>query len=143
MEGQKSRFEFNHTLWKFGTKIEDEVKPHLDELWGCNFQRSDNIFEAIDFKDPEIKVACEVKGRRIPSTQYDKTIIPYSKWCESCKLIDDGWKVYYVFVFTDKTKYIQLTGEEGWEVKLTGSFGIEHHLIPIADLIEIECDETK
>lgn len=138
---QKSRFDFNKTLWEFGTKIEDAVRPKLNQLWECDFKRSENIFETIDFKDEETKIACEVKGRRIPSTQYNDTIIPFSKWVDGCRLVEDGWKVYYVFVFTDKTMYVEITGEENWKVKLTGTFGIEHHLIPISELKEIGSDD--
>ncbi|MAL77365.1 MAG: hypothetical protein CMM62_20580 [Rhodospirillaceae bacterium] len=134
---QKSRHSFNRKLWEWGTKVEDAVCPHLNELWGTNFKKSKNIFETIDFHDEESKVACEVKGRRISSTQYKDTIIPYGKWVEACKLLDEGWDVYYVFVYTDKTKYIKLTGEEDWKVKLTGSFGIEHHLIPIDEMEDL------
>ena len=60
---------------------------------------------------------------------------------DGCRLVEDGWKVYYVFVFTDKTMYVEITGEENWKVKLTGTFGIEHHLIPISELKEIGSDD--
>lgn len=141
LEGQRTRFEFNKVLWTFGTKIEDQVRPHLNELFKCDLQRSDDIYEKIDFHDPNNKVAVEVKGRRIPSTKYKDTIIPYSKWVESCKLLDDGWKVFYVFVYTDCAKYVELTGHENWKVKLTGSFGIEHHLIPIEEMDDLKSYE--
>ena len=45
------RFVFNHELWNLGNKIEDAVRPKLNECFGCDLQRSDDIFDIIDFKD--------------------------------------------------------------------------------------------
>ncbi len=127
-------FKFNHELWNIGKKIEDAVLPELNKAFNCDLERTDNIFDIIDFKDNEKKIAIEVKGRRIKSTQYKDTIITKGKITEGFKLTDLGWKVILVFVFTDRTLYHQLTGDEVWGVKMTGTNYIEHFLIPIADL---------
>lgn len=132
------RFEFNQTLWELGQKIEDAVKPKLNECFGCDLKRSDDIFDIIDFKDYDKKIAVEVKGRRISSTQYRDTIITKNKITTGWKMTEEGWKVYYVFVFTDKILGHQLTGEESFKVKMTGTFHIEHFLIPVEDLKELE-----
>lgn len=134
---QKNRFEFNAKLWEVGKKIEDAILPSLNEVFKCDFKRSDDIFDIIDFYDDVNKVAVEVKGRRIPSTQYKDTIITKGKITKGYNLIDEDWKVYYVFVFTDKVLYTQLKENTSWKVKLTGTFGIEHFMIPVAELKEL------
>lgn len=133
-------FKFNHELWNIGKKIEDAVLPELNKAFNCDLERTDNIFDIIDFKDNSKKIAIEVKGRRINSNQYKDTIITRGKINEGWKLTDEGWKVYLVFVFKDKTLYHELTGEESWNVKLTGTNHIEHFLIPISSLIEYDKD---
>tara|TARA_R110002051_G_scaffold219558_1_gene283551 strand:+ start:830 stop:1252 length:423 start_codon:yes stop_codon:yes gene_type:complete len=133
-----NRFVFNHTLWKLGQEIEDAVLPSINSKWEADFKRKQDIFDVIDFHDDDKKIACEVKGRRIKSSAYPTTIITLNKVHKAYQLIEEGWEVYFVFVFTDKTLYCKLTGEENWEVKLTGTFQIEHNLIPITELKEIE-----
>ena len=129
---------FNKELWSLGRKIEDESLPILNKYFECNFERNENdIWDILDFKDDDKKIIVEVKGRRIPSTQYKETIITASKVTEAYKKIDDGYKVYFVFVFTDKTMEIELLEESSFQVKLTGTNCIQHYMIPITDLKEI------
>ena len=134
---------FNKELWEFGTKLEDAIKPQLEEKFNCELGRSDDIFDVIDFRDNENKIAVEIKGRRCPSTQYKDTIITRGKIDTGWKLNDLGWKVYLIFIFTDKTLYHQITGEESWKVKLTGTNNIEHFLLPISELKEFDEDSEK
>ena len=56
-------------------------------------------------------------------------------------MIDVGYKVFFVFVFTDKTYEIELKEDQDFKVKLTGINCIQHYLIPIKDLKEIDKDE--
>ena len=133
-----TKSKFNKELWGLGRKIEDESLPILNKYFECNFERNENdIWDILDFKDDEKKIIVEVKGRRIPSTQYKETIITASKVTEAYKKIDDGYKVYFVFVFTDKTMEIELLEESSFQVKLTGTNCIQHYMIPITDLKEI------
>lgn len=135
---QKNRFDFNKELWSLGQKIEDAILPDLNSKWNCDLKRSDDIFDIIDFRDEDNKIAVEVKGRRISSTQYKDTIITLNKITTGWKLLEQGYKVYYVFVFTDKVLVHTLTGNECWKVKITGTFQIEHYLIPIDELVDIK-----
>ena len=48
--------------------------------------------------------------------------------------IDDGYKVYFVFVFTDKVGVIELKEDMEFKVKFTGTNCIQHYLIPVKDL---------
>ena len=144
--GQKNRFQFNKVLHEFGTKIEDELKPYLDEFFDTEFEkRSDDIFDVIDFTNKE-NIQIEVKGRTCPSTQYEDTIVTMSKIVEIEQLYEDNeeLEVYIFFVFTDKTMYIKMPRERpNWKVKFTGSFGIKHLLIPVKELTEFEGVEIK
>ena len=87
---------FNKKLWTLGNKIEDELKPHLEEFLGKELYRSDDIYDIMDFKSEDNKLVVEIKGRRVKSTQYDTTIITCGKIIEAEKLmcIDENTKVY-------------------------------------------------
>tara|TARA_R100000995_G_scaffold70003_1_gene38587 strand:+ start:461 stop:877 length:417 start_codon:yes stop_codon:yes gene_type:complete len=132
-------FKFNEELWKVGRKIEDDALPVLNDFFECNFERNENdIFDIFDFKDEEKKMIVEVKGRRIPSTQWKETIITASKITEGYRAIEDGWKVYFLFVFTDKSGYFELKEDSSFKCKLTGTNCIQHYLIPVEDLKELD-----
>jgi len=77
-----------------------------------------------------------VKGRRIASTQYKETIITTSKITNGFQAIDQGYRVFLVFVFTDKAMYHELKEDDSFQVKLTGTNCIQHYMIPIENLKE-------
>jgi anaerobic ribonucleoside-triphosphate reductase len=128
-------FKFDKELWNVGRKIEDSALPLLNNYFECNFERNENnIFDILDFKDEKTKKIVEVKGRRIKSTAFKDTIITASKVNAGLQKIDDGYKVYFVFVFTDKVGVIELKEDMEFKVKFTGSNCIQHYLIPVKDL---------
>ena len=131
---------FNVELWNVGRKIEDAIKPLLEEHFEAEFQRSDDIFDIIDFVDENKKICVEVKGRRVPADQYDDPIITCGKITEGFKLLDQGHKVYYFFVFTDKVLYHKLDEEDSFVMKVTGTNHLPHYLIPIKDLEEFNVE---
>ena len=136
-------FKFNQELWKLGQKIEDDTLPIINKHYGCNFKRNENdIFDILDFKDDVNKKIVEIKGRRIPSTQYEDTIITASKVTEGYMKIDQGYRVFFVFVFSDKTMEIELKEDSEFKVRFTGTNCIKHHCIPIAILTEIHEDSS-
>ena len=51
--------------------------------------------------------------------------------------VEEGYKVFFVFVFLDKTMYCEVNDELIYTVKLTGTNYIEHACIPITSLIDI------
>lgn len=133
--------QFNTKLWNIGRQIEDELKPKIDDFFGCSFERSDNVFDVLDFHDENNKKIVEVKGRRCPSSQYPTTIITCGKITEGLMRMeqDAELEVYYFFVFTDKTLYFKLDPQNcDFDMKRTGTAHIPHYLIPIKDLIEFE-----
>ena len=139
-------FAFNKSLWELGRKIEDEILPELNKVFECNFERNENdIFDIFDFKDEKEKKIVEVKGRRITSTQYKETIITASKVMNGFQEIDKGYKVFLVFVFTDKAMYHELKEDDSFPCKFTGTNCIEHYLIPIEKLKDFvdEPEEIK
>ena len=137
-------FKFNETLWKIGQKIEDDTLPLINKYYECDFKRNENdIFDILDFKDDDTKKIVEIKGRRIPSTQYEDTIITASKITEGFMKIDQGYRVFFVFAFTDKTMEIELKESQDFKVRFTGTNCIKHYCIPITDLTEIEKEEEE
>ena len=144
--GQKNRFQFNKVLHDFGIKIEEELKPYLDEHFDTTFEkRSDDIFDVIDFTDNK-KIQVEVKGRTCSSDAWEETIVTMSKIVEIEMMYEENpeLEVYIFFVFTDKTMYIKMPRERpDWKVKFTGSFGVKHLLIPVKELTEFEGVEIK
>jgi len=135
---------FNKELWEYGRRVEDMALPIVNKLYDCDFKRNDNdIFDVLDFRDEEKKKIVEVKGRRINSNQYEKTIITAAKVTKAFMEIDNGWEVYFVFVFLDKMFRYQLKADSEFECKFTGTACIQHYLIPIKDMTEITQDEIK
>ena len=132
-------FEFNKELWEIGRQIEDKTLPLINKYYKCNFERNENdIFDILDFKDDTEKKIVEIKGRRIPSTKYNETIITASKVTAGFQQIDKGYKVFFVFVFTDKIFEYQLREDSEFQCKFTGTNCIKHYLIPIDELTEIK-----
>tara|TARA_R100000808_G_scaffold9716_1_gene26462 strand:- start:1413 stop:1865 length:453 start_codon:yes stop_codon:yes gene_type:complete len=137
-------FPFNKELWNYGRKIEDEVLPIANKIFDCNFKRNENdIYDILDFKDDEKKVIVEVKGRRIPSTQYTDTIITASKITEGYHQIEQGYKVFFFFVFTDKLFQYELLEDTAFDCRYTGTNCIKHYMIPVANLTEIIQDPIE
>ena len=128
-------FPFNKTLWDYGTKIEEQVKPLLDKKFNADFKKNDDIWDILDFHDNDKKIICEIKGRKINHNQYPDTIIPMNKVHKAYIKVDEGYKVYFVFVFLDKTMYCEVNEDLNYSVKLTGTNYIEHACIPITSLI--------
>ena len=133
---------FNHERWNLGRQIEDEILPHLNNHFDCDFQRSNDIFDILDFKDEDKKIIVEVKGRTNPSTQYPTTIITCGKITEGLMEIERGYKVYYFFVFTYKIGMLKLDPEDcNFNMKITGTNNIPHYLIPVDRLEDFNVDE--
>lgn len=130
---------FNKKLWEIGQKTEDALKPDIDEFFGCNFYRSDDKFDILDFHDDEKKVIVEVKGRNCSSTRWKETILTCGKITEGLMEVEKGYDVYIFFVFTDKTKYVKLEQDKcNWNIKNTGTRYIPHYLIPVDSMIEFK-----
>ena len=132
-------FKFNKELWDAGRKIEDKSLPQLNKYFKTNFKRNENdIFDILDFKDEEQKIIVEVKGRFNSSDAYEDTIITTSKVMAGHQAIEQGYKVFFLFVFTDCSKIMELKEDSSFKVKFTGSNCIKHYMIPVKDLDDFE-----
>jgi len=137
-------FKFNKQLWEYGRKVEDMALPIVNQLYDCDFKRNENdIYDVLDFRDEEQKKIVEVKGRRILSTKFTDTIITASKVTAGMMEIDNGWEVYFVFVFLDKMYRYQLKTDDSFECKFTGTNCIQHYMIPIKNMTEITDQEIR
>ena len=133
---------FNKELWEYGRKIEDRALPIANKLFGANFKRNENdMFDILDFRDEDKKIIVEVKGRKIPSTEWEKTIITALKITEGYHEIEQGYRVHFIFVFTDKMFQYELKEDASFDCKYTGTNCIQHYLIPITELTEIMPEE--
>ena len=136
------RFAFNETLWNAGRKIEDDALPKLNQYFKTDFKRNENdIYDILDFKDEEQKIIVEVKGRFNTHDKYEDTIITASKVMAGLQAIDEGYKVYFLFVFTDCSKIMELKEDSEFKVRFTGTNCIKHYLIPVSGLDNF--DETE
>ena len=132
---------FNRELWNIGRQIEDKILPDLNQFLGADLERSNDVFDIFDFKDPDKKIIVEVKGRTNNSNQYPETIITCGKITEGLMMAETGWKVYYFFVFNDKTMYFKLDKDDcDFNMKVTGTNHIPHYLIPVDTLTEFNVD---
>lgn len=144
-------FKFNNELWNAGRKIEDESLPKLNKFFKTNFKRNENdIFDILDFKDDDEKIIVEVKGRFNRSDKYEDTIITASKVMAGHQAIEQGYKVYFLFVFTDCSKIMELKEDSSFKVTYTGTNCIQHYMIPVSSLedfqdpsLEDECQKHR
>ena len=137
-------FAFNKQLWEAGRKIEDAALPELNKHFKTEFKRNENdIFDILDFKNPEDKIIVEVKGRFNSSTAYEDTIITASKVMAGHQAIDDGYRVYFLFVFTDCSKIMELKEDSSFKVKYTGTNSIQHYMIPVVGLQDFPGHELE
>ena len=133
---------FNQELWDLGQKIENKTLPLINKHYECEFERNINdIFDVLDFKDEDKKIIVEIKGRRNSSEKYEDTMISSIKITEGNRMIELGYQVFFVFVFTDKTMEIELKLDQEWKCMVSGTNSILHYFIPIKDLTEINMDD--
>ena len=131
-------FAFNETLWNLGRKIEDITLPVVNEFFNCDFKRNENnIWDVLDFKDEDKKIIVEVKGRTTPHNKFDDTIITASKVTSGFQAIEQGYQVYFVFAFSDKTMYVELKSDASFQCRFSGTNSVKHYLIPVKDLNDL------
>ena len=115
----------------------------LNKYFDADFKRNNDIFDILDFHDENKKIICEVKGIRNNHNKYKETIITCKKITEGLMKMEQGYRVFLIFAFLDKTMGIELNNNINFQVKITGTNCIEHYLIPIDQLKEIDDDFLK
>ena len=101
---------------KFGDKKENSTIPQINKYFKCNVIKTKPFYE-FDFIDENLNLLFEVKGRRNDKHNYYDTMIGANKIPEGLKMIKEGYKVYFVFDFTDFISYYELSEtniKEGW-----------------------------
>ena len=101
----------NHLLkkdLKFGDKKENSLIPQLNKYFKCNVIKTEPFYQ-FDFIDKELKLLFELKSRRNTKHQYYDTMVGANKVKEGYKMIQQGYKVYFVFGFTDYISAYELT----------------------------------
>lgn len=92
---------------KFGNQKENNIIPKINKYFKCNIIKTDPFYE-FDFIDKELKLLFELKSRRNIKSQYKDTMIGENKIIEGNKMIDKGYKVYFIFDFIDCIEYYEL-----------------------------------
>jgi len=95
----------------FGFKKEKDVLPYFNKKFGCSAVLQKDKWATFDYYDKDNKVYGELKSRRVRKKQYDTIMIGYNKIRKGLKLIEEGYKVYLLWCFTDKLCYYELTAE--------------------------------
>jgi len=93
---------------EFGDKKESSAIPLINKYFNSNVSKTSQYYE-FDFIDTELKLLFELKSRRIEKNQFFDTMIGANKLTEGYKMINQGYKVYFLFGFTDYLSAFELT----------------------------------
>jgi hypothetical protein len=102
----------NHT-WRHG----GSCQAIIEAAFGFKqLTRSSDTFDRVDFRlaNSDTLVAIEIKTRKIKSSDFDDSIIRYTKVQALRCLVAEGWRVLLVLNYTDRLLFIELTGTEQW-----------------------------
>ena len=92
---------------KYGDKKENSLIPKINKYFNCNVIKTKPYYE-FDFIDENLKLLFELKSRRNSKLQYYDTMIGTNKVNEGYEMMKKGYKVYFVFGFTDYISYYEL-----------------------------------
>jgi hypothetical protein len=85
---------------KYGDNKEDKLIKPLMEYYGVELSKTKPFYE-FDYINKESKILIELKSRRIHKTQYYDTMIGHNKVLKGLAKIKQGYKIYFIFGFTD------------------------------------------
>jgi len=97
--------------YEYGVKKELEI---LDIL-KTKFPKIEHTIEKYsdwDFYDNENKYKIELKSRKINSNKYNSTIIGSNKIYKGKKLLNEGYRIFYIFNYIDKILYFELDNDD-------------------------------
>jgi hypothetical protein len=96
----------------FGQKFENVNLEILSKYFKCDeLMKTINSRDPFDYIDKKNKVIIELKARRNTKEKYYDTMIGHNKILSGFKHIQNGYKVYLCFQFTDGLFYYQLNEE--------------------------------
>ena len=105
--------------YKFGSAEELRLLPILEEKFDLDLELTEQG-DRFDYIDTKKKVYIELKSRYNTKEKYPTTIITESKFLVGKRLQSEGWRIIYVFNFTDKICYIEPKSSDAFVVKNQG-----------------------
>jgi hypothetical protein len=88
-----------------------EVKDIIDNKLNCKLKRT-REFSLFDLRDNKNKIIVEVKERKNIINKYPTTMIGENKFIKAKDYFDRGYKVLFVFKFTDGIYYYEYCDEK-------------------------------
>jgi len=97
--------------YKFGKNEEKKLLILLKEKFK-NIKHTIEKYNDWDFEDDDTKIKIEVKSRTITSNQYKSAVLGSNKIYKGKKLLKEGYRIFYIFNYTDKIFYYELNKED-------------------------------
>lgn len=91
---------------RMGKGNEDNVKPIIEELFGSDMEIITSItnsshYDTIDFRNKTTGDCVEIKSRTCNKDTFKDTMVGFNKVQEYRKLISEGKRCYFLFMFLD------------------------------------------
>lgn len=93
--------------YKFGKNEEKKLLILLKEKFK-NIKHTIEKYNNWDFEDEDNKIKIEVKSRTIKSDHYNSAVLGSNKIYNGKKLLKEGYRIFYIFNYTDKIFYYEL-----------------------------------
>ena len=93
---------------RFGLDCEIEHKSLLEEYFNTSLDKTIGKYNPFDFKNDEEGFLIELKSRRSRQDAYTETMVGYNKVQKGHAMIQRGYKVYFVFNYTDRVSFFEL-----------------------------------
>jgi hypothetical protein len=84
----------------YGNNAELSLQKQFENHFECKLNQTHST-HLFDFINEEKKIILELKTRRNTKKKYSTTMVGYNKIQEAQRLKQDGWRIYFVFYFTD------------------------------------------
>tara|TARA_R110000744_G_scaffold286067_2_gene397367 strand:- start:27 stop:668 length:642 start_codon:yes stop_codon:yes gene_type:complete len=99
-----------------GKGNEDNVKPIVEELFGVDMEIITSItdsshYDTIDFRNKKTGDCVEIKSRTCKKATFKDTMVGFNKVQEYRKLIKEGKRCYFLFMFLDGSFLWEYTTE--------------------------------
>lgn len=96
--------------FNYGICGENTIAKYLENEFGVPLSKTKH-YDLFDFTNDTERIYIEVKTRRNAKNKYGTTMVGLNKVVQGFKLLQSGYKIYFVFQFTDKNSYYKLDAE--------------------------------
>jgi hypothetical protein len=93
---------------KYGNKKENSLLPLLNKCYNTDLSKTKPFYE-FDFIDNDKKILIELKSRRNGKYEYTSSMVGANKIVKGLEKIKEGYKVIFIFGFTDSVSAFELT----------------------------------